>query len=808
MRRHQKPAPRRTPLLLESLESRLLLSLVTWTGAGGTAAWSNPNNWDTHTAPVSGDDVVVHGTTTDDIDNLVLHNLSFSGDSTFSTAAPSGNYLTLTVSNNVAFAGTVNYYGVPLVMTGATPVITTAAGASVLWSAPETAANTVLTLNGSGSLTFGDGALHSRLFVLTAETHVTDGNILFMGAVSAKVVVTGGMVTFMESFHDYPLGGLVATGGTVKMLTPPLTVAGDIVLGAGSTYIANGWLIAQANVTLGATLAPSSSEYLIEKNSPGPVVGTFAGLPDGAIFNVNGAPHRIYYHTLISGEGNDVYLASGSINTTVATLQQPALAIGGTSATLTITYSDDAGVDVSAIQDAASLVKVTGPNGYSATATLLSVSGSANAQVATYRIDAPGGAWGTEDNGLYNVTVQGPITRSLDTPAVILTVGTFTSALGGDPGPDQRFILHGSSDVHAPGGASTKLSLVFANDTLVPAVQNNHYVKVTGPRGFSAFATFTGLSTLGSAHLATYQLTAPGGTWDPSDVGMYTVTIAGQTVVNDISGPATFYVSPNVAFDERYYEQHNPDVAAAIGAGAFASGWVHFEKYGQFENRDPSAVYDEATYLQLNADVAAAVRARRFASGFDHFLRFGLAEGRAVTPFFDSAYYLAHNADVATALNAGALPSALLHYLAFGQYESRDPSAYLDVSYYAAHNAGGAVAVTDGQYASLFQQFLLTGQESGTPASTLFDESFYLTRYPDVAAAVRAGKFSSGLEHYLLYGKKEGRSAVGSIREKEPAAGPQPPAEGPASSAGGGSGTTSIGFSKSAIAVLPTCAVS
>jgi hypothetical protein len=733
------------------------MSLVTWTGAGGNAFWSNPNHWDTHAAPVNGDDVVVHGNTTDDIAGLVIHNLSFSGNSTFTTATVQGESLTLTVSNNVAFAGTVTCYGSPVAMTSATPIITTAAGASVIFAAPITSADTVLTLTGPGSLTFGTYANHSYLDVLSIETHITDGNIWFEGPVSGKVVITGGTVTFDADYRQYPLGGLQATGGTVKA-AHPMTVAGDLLLGAGSTYIDGGHQItAEGNVTLGATLGLTSANFLIDKTSPGPVVGTFAGLPDGAIFDVNGTPHRIYYHAV---DGNDVYQTIDTINTTVPTLGQPAFGIGDTNATLTITYTDNAGVDVAAIQNAASLVKVTGPNGYAATATLVSVSGSANAQVATYQLDAPGGAWGTEDNGVYTVTVQGPITDTPNGPTVILTVGTFTSALGGDPGPDQRFILHGSSDVHAPGGASTKLSLVFANDNLVPAVQNNHYVKITGPRGFVAYAAFVGLSTIGSAHLATYQLTAPGGTWDPADVGMYTVSIAGQTVVNDISGPAAFYVSPNVAFDERYYEQHNPDVAAAVSAGAIASGWVHFEKYGQFENRDPSAVYDEATYLQLNPDVANAVRARKFASGFDHFLRFGLAEGRAVTPFFDSGYYLAHNADVATALNAGALPSALLHYLAFGQYESRDPSAYLDVSYYAAHNAGGTVAVTDGQYASLFQQFLLSGQESGTPASTLFDESFYLAKYADVAAAVHAGKFHSGLEHYLLYGKKEGRSAI------------------------------------------------
>ncbi len=755
--------------LLESLESRVLMSTVTWTGAGGNALWSNKDNWDTHAAPINGDDVVVQGTTTDDIADLVLHNLAFSGDSTFSSGRgppgnPSSDPVSLTVTNNVAFAGTINWFGAPLQMTSATPVLTTAAGASVLWAAPATTAGAVLTLVGSGSITFGNAANHSTLYVLTAETHVTDGNILFMGAVSGKVVVTGGTASFMESFHDYPLGGLVATGGTVKITNPPLTVAGDIVLGAGSTYVGNGELIAEGNVTLGATLVPTNNNYLISKDSPGAVVGTFAGLPDGAIFDVNGTAHRIYYHAELTGEANDVYQAIGTFNAVVPTLQNPVLASGDNSSTFTITFSDNAGVDPAAIQDAASVVTVSGPNGYSTPATLVSVSGSANAQVATYRISPPGGSWGTDDNGTYTVTVQGPIVEGPGNPHVVLTVGTFTAGFGGDPGPDQRLFLHGNPDVRMAGGTSTTISLTFLNDSLVSTFQNNnHLVKVTGPHGAVGYARFVALSMLGGAHLATFQFTAPGGRWDAADVGAYTVSVDGQTVVNDMGGPATFYVSPNVAFDERYYEEHNAGVVAAIKNGLLASGWAHFEKFGQFEGRDPSAVYDEKMYLQLNPGVAAAVKAHWFVSGFDHFLRFGLAEGRQVTPLFDNAYYLAHNSGVAAAVKSGVLPSGLYHYLVFGQYESRDPSAYFDVSYYAEHNAGGSAAVTDGRYGSLFQQFLTAGQESGTPASPLFDEAFYLARYPAVAAAVHAGLFRSGLEHFLLYGKKEGRAGVGTV---------------------------------------------
>ena len=38
-------------------------------------------------------------------------------------------------------------------------------------------------------------------------------------------------------------------------------------------------------------------------------------------------------------------------------------------------------------------------------------------------------------------------------------------------------------------------------------------------------------------------------------------------------------------FDEASYLRANPDVAAAVQAGQFKSGWQHYEKYGRNEGR-------------------------------------------------------------------------------------------------------------------------------------------------------------------------------------------------------------------------------
>ena len=54
--RNRKPKRR---LLVESLEARLVLATVTFTGNAGNGTWSTAGNWDTNALPQNGDDVVI-----------------------------------------------------------------------------------------------------------------------------------------------------------------------------------------------------------------------------------------------------------------------------------------------------------------------------------------------------------------------------------------------------------------------------------------------------------------------------------------------------------------------------------------------------------------------------------------------------------------------------------------------------------------------------------------------------------------------------------------------------------------------------
>ena len=83
----------------------------------------------------------------------------------------------------------------------------------------------------------------------------------------------------------------------------------------------------------------------------------------------------------------------------------PIAAPGGSDCTLLVQYSPD--IDPTTIGD--DDLAVTGPNGFTAAAELVSIDGS----FATYRFAAPGGAWSSAANGDYSLSLQRSAVRDL-----------------------------------------------------------------------------------------------------------------------------------------------------------------------------------------------------------------------------------------------------------------------------------------------------------------------------------------------------------------------------------------------------------
>src|SRR5439155_3981894 len=90
-------------------------------------------------------------------------------------------------------------------------------------------------------------------------------------------------------------------------------------------------------------------------------------------------------------------------------------------------------------------------------------------------------------------------------------------------------------DVSQPGGAAYDFVVTFRDDTAISVASlGNGDVRVTGPNGFSSLPTFLGvdLNTNGTLRSATYRLIPPGGSWDATDNGAYTVSLEPNQVAD------------------------------------------------------------------------------------------------------------------------------------------------------------------------------------------------------------------------------------------------------------------------------------
>ena len=85
-------------------------------------------------------------------------------------------------------------------------------------------------------------------------------------------------------------------------------------------------------------------------------------------------------------------------------------------------------------------------------------------------------------------------------------------------------------------------------------------------------------------------------------------------------------------FSETYYLATYADVAEAVAAGTWLSGYQHFLCHGAFERRRPSASLDLAQYAATHPAVAEDLAAGRAREAFSHFLAFGRPETTAPAP--------------------------------------------------------------------------------------------------------------------------------------------------------------------------------
>jgi hypothetical protein len=106
-------------------------------------------------------------------------------------------------------------------------------------------------------------------------------------------------------------------------------------------------------------------------------------------------------------------------------------ALGLTSYSFTLTFTDVSGIDPTTV--AGEKVEVTGTAGYDQFATLTGTSASSNGQsiTATYTISAPGGSWDVADGGIYSVAASSAAIKDTFGNAYAGgTIGSFVANFG------------------------------------------------------------------------------------------------------------------------------------------------------------------------------------------------------------------------------------------------------------------------------------------------------------------------------------------------------------------------------------------
>jgi fibronectin-binding autotransporter adhesin len=294
----------------------------TWSGLGADTNWTTAGNWDT--LPVAGDALVFPGGVPA---GSLTNNNNFPAATSFASITFSGNGYTL--NGNSITLGAAGIVGT----TSAAPGFNTINLAVVLGANAtlNVATNSRLEMFGSVSGPFGVTNVGGGLFRLRTANSYTGTSVINAGflsienaqTASAVSVNAGGTLTGANAGN---MGPVTSTGGTVDPGVTPggsaiITVTGALNLDAASTFVVD--LVATMSfdrvaVTNGVNLGGSTlsvAEHfasvvgdtfnIIVNSGVGPVVGTFAGLPEGAVFAVGASSYSISY---VAGDGNDVTL--------------------------------------------------------------------------------------------------------------------------------------------------------------------------------------------------------------------------------------------------------------------------------------------------------------------------------------------------------------------------------------------------------------------------------------------------------------------------------------------------------------------
>ena len=234
----------------------------------------------------------------------------------------------------------------------------------------------------------------------------------------------------------------------------------------------------------------------------------------------------------------DVAFADDSTGPAATLILAPDLTGAAANYDFTVRYTDATAVDYTTITSGD--VAVVGPKGQVYRGTLLSVNPSAYAKTveATYRITKVGG-FNALDNGTY--AVNAIANQVADVSANFIPGGTRIGTFRiNNPVPAVTATLGIVSPVVQTTSSVTfqvAYNSTYALD-MATIIGNDHAVRVTGPGNYSVLATYVSIDnpTPGGTRVVTYRVGAPGGAWEFSDNGTYTISMAQGNGVKNAAG--------------------------------------------------------------------------------------------------------------------------------------------------------------------------------------------------------------------------------------------------------------------------------
>ena len=311
----------------------------TWTGAHPPTTLSFSGNWAGNVAPLPGDDLffpsgIRRKSIRNNYPNLTSFNsLNFSG----SNYNLRKNSLALTGGINTSNSTGTNQISLPIQLNAAQTFTSGNSGTTLTLNSQVMLNGNMLTVAGAGNTT-GVGVISGAAGITkngpgtltltannsyTGSTTIIAGTLLVRGSqANSDVVLTGGILS--GTGH---VGAITGSGGSVKAGTaasPGILNSGSVtfspatslVVDLDSTTASTGYrqLNVTGNVNLGGSALDASANFqssvgdtftIINNDGNDSVVGTFAGLPEGANLTLGGQPFTISYQ---GGTGNDVVL--------------------------------------------------------------------------------------------------------------------------------------------------------------------------------------------------------------------------------------------------------------------------------------------------------------------------------------------------------------------------------------------------------------------------------------------------------------------------------------------------------------------